>query len=49
MVVPAGHRAPQAVALVFATQSYIFVIACQWQGFHFRNNGTPPTSEILYG
>src|SRR5258707_598813 len=29
--------------------AYIFLIACQWLGFRFHSNGTPPTSEILYG
>jgi N-acetylglucosaminyldiphosphoundecaprenol N-acetyl-beta-D-mannosaminyltransferase len=29
--------------------AYLFLIACQWLGFSFHTNGTPPTNEILYG
>jgi N-acetylglucosaminyldiphosphoundecaprenol N-acetyl-beta-D-mannosaminyltransferase len=29
--------------------AYIFLITCQWLGFRFHTNGTPPASEILYG
>jgi len=29
--------------------AYLFLIACQWLGFHFHTNGKPPAGEILYG
>jgi N-acetylglucosaminyldiphosphoundecaprenol N-acetyl-beta-D-mannosaminyltransferase len=29
--------------------AYLFLIACQWVGFHFHIKGEPPASEILYG
>ena len=29
--------------------AYLFLIACQWLGFHFHTNGKPPANEILYG
>jgi exopolysaccharide biosynthesis WecB/TagA/CpsF family protein len=29
--------------------AYIFLIACQWLGFRFHSDGTPPTNEVLYG
>jgi N-acetylglucosaminyldiphosphoundecaprenol N-acetyl-beta-D-mannosaminyltransferase len=29
--------------------AYLFLIACQWVGFHFHTDGKPPASEILYG
>lgn len=29
--------------------AYIFLITCQWLGFRFHTNGTPPPGEILYG
>jgi exopolysaccharide biosynthesis WecB/TagA/CpsF family protein len=29
--------------------AYVFLIACQWLGFHFPTESTPPTNETLYG
>ncbi|HEY1936884.1 MAG TPA: WecB/TagA/CpsF family glycosyltransferase [Candidatus Angelobacter sp.] len=29
--------------------AYLFLIACQWMGFHFSPEGTGPSHEILYG
>ena len=29
--------------------AYLFLVACQWMGFSFRDTGTPPAKEILYG
>ena len=29
--------------------AYLLLVACQWLGFSFRTNGTPPTKEMLFG
>jgi UDP-N-acetyl-D-mannosaminuronic acid transferase (WecB/TagA/CpsF family) len=29
--------------------AYLFLIACQWLGFHFSTEGIAPTNETLYG
>jgi N-acetylglucosaminyldiphosphoundecaprenol N-acetyl-beta-D-mannosaminyltransferase len=29
--------------------AYLFLVACQLMGFSFHTQGTPPTTEILYG
>jgi N-acetylglucosaminyldiphosphoundecaprenol N-acetyl-beta-D-mannosaminyltransferase len=29
--------------------AYLFLVACQWLGFSFCTNGSPPEKEVLYG
>jgi exopolysaccharide biosynthesis WecB/TagA/CpsF family protein len=29
--------------------AYLLLVACQWLGFSFRTNGTPPSKEMLFG